>query len=193
MTAESMIPCTPEVMQTMMYRVTDVLLEYGVLPPPTDDSREEAERFTDSAMKVFQTHGLVNSDGDVAVGRCMLLPSQGADLSLLLVTPCPVDEYDDNLQRKPSPVRFDRTSEGAIVLTGRWFLSKVEELADDPAVPEELRDAARQFSRTVLVEPLILSLETPTVALDVRAQDENQILLEALPGGTTLTVTIQRV
>jgi hypothetical protein len=102
MAAESMIPCTPEVIQTMMYRVTDVLLEYGVLQPPTDDSQEEAERFSDSAMKVFQTHGFVNSDGDVAVGRCMLLPSHDAGLSLLLITPCPVDEYDDNLQRKPS-------------------------------------------------------------------------------------------
>jgi hypothetical protein len=193
MTAESMIPCTPEVMQTMMYRVTDVLLEYGVLQPPTDDSQDEAERFTDSAIKVFQTHGLVNSGGDVAVGRCMLLPSQGAGLSLLLVTPCPVDEYDDNLQRKPSPVRFDRTSEGAIVLPGRWFLTKVEEVADDPAVPEELRDAARQFSRTALVDPLILSPETPTVALNVRDQEDGKpTLLEALPGGTTLTVALSK-
>ena len=191
MTAESMIPCTPDVMQNMMYRVTDVLLEYGVLQPPTDDSQEEAERFTDSAMKLFEEHGLVNSNGDFAVGRCMLLPSQGVGLSLLLVTPCPVDEYDDNLERRPSPVRFERTSEGAIVLPRRWFLSKVEELADDPAIPEELRDAARQFSRTALVDPLILSLETPTVALNVGAQDESQVVLEALPGGTTFTVTPQ--
>jgi hypothetical protein len=192
MTAESMIPCTPDVIQTMMYRVTDVLLEYGVLPPPADDSQEEAERFAGSAMKLFQAHGLVNPGGDVAVGRCMLLPGQGAGLSLLLVTPCPVDEYDDNLQPKPSPVRFERTSEGAIVLPGRWFLSKVEDLADDSAISEEVRDAARQFSRTALVGPLILSLETPTVALNVRAQDGSPTLLEALPGGTTLTVTVQR-
>ncbi len=188
MTAESMIPCTPEVMQNMMYRVTEVLLEYGILRPPPDDSLEEAERFTNSAMEVFQAQGLVNSGGDVTVGRCMLLPSQSAGLSLLLVTPCPVDEYDDNLQRKASPVRFERTPEGAIVLPGRWFLTKMEELADNPAVPEDFRDTARQFSRTALVEPLILSSETPTVALNVCAQDGSQTLLEALPGGTTLTV-----
>jgi hypothetical protein len=192
MTAESMIPCTPEVMQNMMYRVTEVLLESGVLPPPPDDSLEEAERFTDSAMEVFQAQGLVNSGGEIAVGRCMLLPSQGAGLSLLLVTPCPVDEYDDNLQRKPSPVRFERTSDGAIVLPGRWFLTRVEELADNPAVPEDLRDTARQFSRTALVQPLILSSEIPTVALQVGAEDGSQTLLEALPGGTTLTVTISQ-
>ena len=190
MTAESMIPCTPEVMQSMMYRVTEVLLEYGVLPPPSDDSEEEAERFGDSAMEVLQAHGLVNSGGDVAVGRCMLLPSQGAGLSLLLVTPCPVDEYDDNLQRRPSPVRFERTPEGGIVLPGRWFLTRVEELADNPAVPGDLRDTARRFSRTAVMEPLILSPEIPTVALNVRAQDGSQTLLEALPGGTTLTVIL---
>jgi hypothetical protein len=192
MTAESMIACTPEVMQNMMYRVTEVLLEYGVLRPPPDDSLEEAERFTDSAMEVFQAQGLVNSGGEVAVGRCMLLPSQGTGLSLLLVTPCPVDEYDDNLQRKPSPVRFERTPEGAIVLPGRWFLTRVEELADNPAVSEDLRDTARQFSRTALVQPLILSPEIPTVALQVGAEDGSQTLLEALPGGTTLTVTISQ-
>jgi hypothetical protein len=190
MTAESMIPCTPEVMQTMMYRVTETLLEYGVLSPPTDDNQEEAERFADSAMELFQAHGLANSSGDVALGRCMLLPSQGTDLSLLLVTPCPVDEYDENLQRKPSPVRFDRTSEGAIVLPGRWFLTKLEELADNPAVPEKLQDTARQFSRTALGEPLILSPEIPTVALNVPAQNGSETVLEALPGGTTLTVTL---
>jgi hypothetical protein len=143
-------------------------------------------------MELFQAQGLVNSGGDVGVGRCMLLPSQGAGLSLLLVTPCPVDEYDDNLQRKPSPVRFERTPEGAIVLPGRWFLTKVEELADNPTVPEGLRDTARQFSRTALVQPLILTPEIPTVALNVTAQDGSETLLEALPGGTTLTVTLER-
>ena len=191
MTAESMVPVTPEVMQTMMYRVTEVLLEYGVLPPPVDDSREEAEHFTDSAMKLFQDHGLMNQSGEVALGRCILLPSQNEGLSLLLVTPCPVDEYDDNLQRKPSPVRFERTSEGAIVLPGRWFLTKVEEVADSPAVPEELRDTARRFSRTALVDPLVLSPQIPTVALNVSAQDGTATLLEALPGGTTLTVKLK--
>ena len=192
MTAESMVPCTPEVMQAMTYRVTEVLLEYGVLRPPPDDSLEEAERFTDSAMELFQAQGLVNSRGAVGVGRCMLLPSRGEGLSLLLVTPCPVDEYDDNLQRKPSPVRFERTPEGAIVLPGRWFLSKVEDLADNPTVPDGLRETARQFSRTALVQPLVLSPEIPTVALNVPTQDGSQVLLEALPGGTTLTVTLQR-
>ncbi|HKU53286.1 MAG TPA: hypothetical protein VJQ25_12500 [Nitrospira sp.] len=192
MTAESMVPVTPEVMQTMMYRVTEVLLEYGVLRPPPDDSLEEAEHFTDSAMKLFQDHGLMNQSGEVALGRCILLPSQNEGLSLLLVTPCPVDEYDDNLQRKPSPVRFDRTPEGAIVLPGRWFLTKIEELADNPTVSEDLRDTARRFSRTALVQSLILPSEIPTVALNVPAQDGSQTQLEALPGGTTLTVTVQR-
>ena len=74
MTAESMIPCTPEVLQHMMYRVTEVLLEYGVLVPPPDESEKEAERFTQSAMQVFNAQGLINSGGDIAVGRCLLLP-----------------------------------------------------------------------------------------------------------------------
>jgi hypothetical protein len=179
-------------MQTMMYRVTEVLLEYGILRPPPDNSLEEAERFTDSAMELFQAQGLVNSNGDVGVGGCMFLPSGGGRVSVLLVTPCPADEYDDNLQRKPSPVRFDRTPEGAIILPGRWFLTKIEELADNPTVSEELRTTARRFSRTARVQPLILPSEIPTVALNVPAQDGSQTQLEALPGGTTLTVTVQR-
>lgn len=191
MTAESMIPCTPEVLQHMMYRVTEVLLEYGVLVPPPDESEQEAERFMQSAMQVFNAQGLINSGGDIAVGRCLLLPNRGAGLSLLLVTPCPVDEYDDNLQRKPSPVRFERTSEGSIVLPGRWLLTKMEEVADNPAAPEDLRDAARQFSRSALVDQVLLSPEVQTVALKVDNQDGRQAVLEALPGGTTLTMTLQ--
>ncbi|MET0515345.1 MAG: hypothetical protein ABW047_08490 [Nitrospiraceae bacterium] len=85
-----------------------------------------------------------------------------------------MDEYDDTLRRKPSPVRFERTSDGDIILPGRRFLTKVEGLADNPVVPQEVRNTARLFSRIALVEPLILS-GIQTVSVTVRNRDGSEL------------------
>ena len=109
-------------------------------------------------------------------------------LSLLLVTPCPVDPYDENLRRKPSPVRFDRNSCGEIILPGQWLLTKVEELAHNPALDEEQRVAALRFSRVAMVGDIVLPAEMQTLALSVPNTDGTTTVLEALPGGYILNM-----
>ena len=99
-------------------------------------------------------------------------------------------QYDENLRRKPSPVRFDRNACGELILPGQWFLAKVEELANNPALGEEQRMAALRLSRVAMVEDIILPAEIQTLALSVPNADGTTTLLEALPGGYILNMNV---
>ena len=184
---ETMIPFTEDVLQQMLTRVLGELLANGLLEFEQDEAGDE--QIGDQFMELLRAQGLVDEHNSLPLGRCLLLPNQDGDLSLLLVTPCPADQYDENLRRKPSPVRFDRNAGGEIILPGQWFLAKVEELANNPALGEEQRMAALRFSRVARVEDIILPPEMPTLALSVPNTDGTTTVLEALPGGTILNMT----
>jgi hypothetical protein len=186
--SETMIPYTENVVQQMITRVLDELIAHGLLEFEQDEAGYD--KLVDQFMELLRAQGLVDEQNGLPLGRCLVLPSQDRDLSLLLVTPCPVDPYDENLQRKPSPVRFDRNSRGEIILPGQWFLNKVEDLADNPALGEEQRMAALWFSRRAMVEDIILSAEMQTLALSVPNADGTTTVLEALPGGYILNMNV---
>ena len=183
---ETMIPFTENVLRQMMTRVLDELLAHDLLEFEQDEAGDE--KIGDQFMELLRAQGLVDEHNSLPMGRCLVLPSQDGDLSLLLVTPCPVDPYDENLRRKPSPVQFDRNSRGEIILPGQWFLNKVEDLADNPALGEEQRMAALWFSRSAMVEDIILPAEMQTLGLSVPNADETTIVLETLPEGYILNM-----
>ena len=185
---ENMIPFTKNVLEQMMTRVVDELIAHGLLEFEQDD--EGCDKTAEQFMELLKAQGLVDEQNSVPLGRCLVLPSQDLDLSLLLVTPCPVDPYDENLWRKPSPVRFDRNAYGEIILPGQWFLAKVEELANNPALDEEQRLAALRFSRVAMVEDIILPADIQTLALPVPNADGTTSVLEALPGGYILNMSV---
>jgi len=183
-----MIPFTENVLRQMMTRVLDELIAHGLLEFEQDEAGYE--KAGHQFIELLRAQGLVDEHNGVPMGRCLLLPSQDHDLSLLLVTPCPVDPYDENLRRKPSPVRFDRNACGEIILPGQWLLTKVEELANNLALGEEQRMAALRFSRVAMVEDIILPAEIQTLALSVPNADGTTTLLEALPGGYILNMNV---
>jgi len=185
---ETMIPFTENVLRQMLTRVLDELLAHDLLEFDQDEAGDE--QIGDQFMELLRAQGLVDDHNGLPMGRCLVLPSQDGDLSLLLVTPCPVDQYDENLRRKPSPVRFDRNSCGEIILPGQWLLTKVEELANNPALGEEQRMAALRFSRVAMVRDLVLPAEMQTLALSVPNPDGTTTVLEALPGGYILHMTV---
>jgi hypothetical protein len=185
---ETMIPFTEDILRQMMTRVLDELLAHGLLE--FEQYEDGHEKIGDQFIELLRAQGLVDEHNGIPMGRCLLLPSQDRDLSLLLVTPCPVDPYDENLRRKPSPVRFDRNACGEIILPGQWLLAKVEELANNPALGEEPRRAALRFSRVAMVEDLILPAEMQTLALSVPNPDGTTTVLEALPGGYIVNMNV---
>lgn len=182
MDLSSMIPYTKEVEQQMTARVLDVLVEHGMIEPPDGDADEEQERAVDDLMGLLDAQGLTNEHGEAEAGRCLVIPSHGEGITLLLATPCPADEYDEQLKRKPSPVRFDRNANGTIVLPPRWLVSKIEDLADNPMLPDEARENARIASRTVRISDGV-PVQSPTVAIPLRNDDGSTTVLEALPAG----------
>src|SRR5215467_2116838 len=185
---ETMIPFTEDVLRQMLTRVLDELLAHGLLEFEEDETGDE--QIGDQFMELLRAQGLVDDHNGLPLGRCLVLPSQDGDLSLLLVTPCPVDQYDENLRRKPSPVRFDRNACGELILPGQWFLAKVEELANNPALGEEQRMAALRLSRVAMVEDIVLPAEMQTLALSVPNPNGTTTVLEALPGGYILNMNV---
>lgn len=185
---ETMIPFTENVLRQMMTRVLDELLAHGLLEFEQYEAGDE--KAGDQLMELLRAQGLVDEHNAIPLGRCLVLPGQDRDLSLLLVTPCPVDPYDENLRRKPSPVRFNRNACGEIILPGQWLLTKVEELANNLALGEEQRIAALRFSRVARVEDILLPAEMQTLALSVPNADGTTTVLEALPGGYILNMSV---
>lgn len=178
-----MIPYSKALMESMFAQVAAILLDQGVL-----DSRDDEEAFADDVLNLLRTHGHLNADDEIVLGRFLLLPSQPPEVSLLLASPLPVDLYDDALHRKPSPVHFRRTPSGQIVFTSRMMLTVLEELASNPAASEEMRTLFLNYSRYAPpLDDIVLPPQVETVALPTESHD----LVEAILPGWILTVHLE--
>lgn len=178
-----MIPYSDTAMGEMFAHMAEIMVEHGLVEP-----QDDAEAFAADVMSLLRSQGHVNDNGDVILGRFILLPSHSPEISLLLVSPLPADPYDDELRRKPSPIQFDRTASGRIMFPSRMLLTIIEELASNPVVPEELQTLFLNFSRCALPFPDIeLPLEVETVALPTEKHD----IVEALIPGWILTVNLE--
>jgi hypothetical protein len=183
---QQMVPCTAAVMQQMTIRAMEIMLECRLMEIGKDD-----DETADNAMAVLRAQGHIGADDNIKMGQCLLLPPRESGISLLLVSPCPADGYDDDLRLKPSPVRFERTAEGEIMLPARWFITKIDALAENPAADAALQTMALQLSRRAeCPDVMVLPFEMPTVALLVNNADGTQTIYEALPGGTVLHLKI---
>jgi len=179
-----MIPCTEVIMNKMMGAVLDIMVESGSV-----DGEEDAETMTAQFMQVCREQGLITESGDMPLGQCILLPSPG--IRLLVVTPWPADWYGPELQRKSSPIQFERTEQDEIILPFRWILGKLEELAGNPAASEALRTFALNVSRRAESQPdLTLPASVETVALKVADdKDGTTTITEALTPGFVLSLS----
>lgn len=164
--------------------VMKIMADRGLID--TDDTRDPI----DQARDVFKRNGLVASssysrDSDtMKLGQCVLLPSEGETVYLLLVTPLPADEYTADLRRKPSPILFERTDSDQIIIPGRMLLAMLEDLAENPEASEELATRALNLSRrSAPIPDQVLPLETGTVALEVKQLDGGSRTFEAILGG----------
>ena len=179
-----MIPCTEAIMNKMMSAVVKIMVESGLV-----DDEEDEETMADQSMQVLREQGLVDESGNVKMGECILLPSPG--IRLLVATPCPADEYGPELQRKSSPVQFERTEQDEIILPFRWVLGKLEELASNPAASEALRTWALNFSRRAeSQQDLVLPASVETVALKVDGKDGTTTIIEALMAGCVISISV---
>jgi hypothetical protein len=176
-----MIRCTDSVMAQMHARVMEIMHERGLIVLGGDPEANAGE-----VERVLAANGCLNERGDTIMGRPIFLPGVGAEFALLLVTPCPADEYDDHLQPKPSPIKFARTSSGQVVVPARWIMTKLEELAQNPSAPEDKRARALTISRRGITDDTVLPLEAQTVAIQVRDRTKGAIEIEALPAGILL-------
>jgi hypothetical protein len=184
-----MVPCTNSVMASMTLNVMRVMIERGLL---TASSTDDPEAVADRIESVLKAQGLTNSAGDLPMGKCLLLPgSNEREFALLLVSPCPADEFDRNLRRRVSPIKFRRTDRNGIAVPGRWLVDKFEELATNTAAPEELRSLARTLSRRADVPDTVLDATVDTVALTVKDADGSLTVIEALPSGVVITITAE--
>ncbi len=178
-----MIPCTEAIMNKMMGAVLEIMVKSGLV----DDEKDE-ETMAEQSIQVLREQGLINESGDVVMGQCILLPSPG--IRLLVMTPCPADLHGPELQRKPSPVQFERTEQDEIILPFRWILGKLEELAGNPAASEALRTFALNVSRRAESQPdLVLPASIETVALKVEEKDGTTSITEALPAGFVISLS----
>lgn len=178
-----MIPYSNSAMGEMFAYMTEIMVEHGLVEP-----QDDAEAFAGGVMNLLQFQGHVNDNGDVILGRFILLPSHSPAVSLLLVSPLPADPYDDELRRKPSPIQFGRTASDQIVLPSRMMLTIIEELASNPIVPEELQVLFLNFSRCALpFSDIVLPPEVETIALPTEKHD----VVEALMPGCILTVNLE--
>ncbi len=178
-----MIPYSDAAMGEMFAHMAEILVEHGLVEPQAD-----AEAFAGDVMNLLHSQGQVNDNGDVILGRFILLPSQSPEISLLLVSPLPADPYDEEIRRKPSPIQFGRTADDRIVFPSRMVLTIIEELASNPVVSEELQMSFLNFSRCALPFPDIeLPLDVETVALPTDKHD----IVEALMPGWILHVNLE--
>jgi len=187
---QKMIPCTESLMHEMLANVMRVMQERGLIQRVgTDD-----DALLDQIMNVLDLQGQKWMDDDVVIGQCVLLPPRPPrelGFSLLLITPCPADEYDDELRRKPFPIQFDRTAQGEVILPARWLITQLERLAENPAAATALQTMALQLSRRADIRDMVMPREMTTVAITVNNADGTQSVYEAIPGGGVLDLDFE--
>lgn len=185
MRSNQMIPFASRHMTIMAARAMGIMLEHGLFERSHNDA-ENADRMVD----VMRAHGCMDHTGEnVIIGRCVLLRHTEYGFALLPVTPCPADEYDSNLRRKPSPVLFARTARGEIVVPGRWLVAKLEALAGNPSASDEVRALANRIAQRsrLQLSAILLPSDVATFALTTRECDGGTRVVEALPGGCVLS------
>ena len=73
------------------------------------------------------------------------------------------------------------------MLSGRWPLARLEDLAGDPVASNEVRaQAVNMPRRSVDVGPIVLPVDMETVALQVADNDGKVMTIEALLPGSVI-------
>lgn len=155
-------------------------------------TQEEAEQWRDLARQ----YGFVNEQADFALGRFIFgrfgLERVGAArMYVRFITPVPAGPYTDDLQRKTSPILFDRTAEGEVILPGRWWQLAFERLSEDEQAPADVRQRAAVVARQARFSDAVLPADVETIA--ILAPDENGQLVphEAVPPGTEAVILVE--
>jgi hypothetical protein len=178
-------------MHEMFARVMAVMQEQGVIKRiGTDEDADDA--LVEQVMDVLEFQGHRGNVDNFALGIVVLLPPRESGFSLLLVTPCKADEYDDELVRKPFPIQFDRTACGEVILPARWLITQLEALAKNPAAAPSLQTMALQLSRRGDIPATVMPRDTSTTAVTVGNADGTQSVYEALPGGNIIDIEFRQ-
>ena len=154
--------------------------------------RKITQKGADRWIAMARERGLVNEDGELALGRFQVEAAPNGQLRLTFLTPLVAGTYSEALQRKTPPILFDRTPEGQIIIPGRWWQSMFETLAALDAVPEGERQLSAVAARHVVVEDALLPPETDTIEMRVPDEDGAYVTHEAVPPGTVLCVNLRK-
>ena len=91
------------------------------------------------------------------------------------------------LRLKASPVLFDRTPEGHILIPSWEWASMFEALSHNPTYPQAWRDNALRSSREDDFHDAVLPLDTQTIEVMMSDHQGGFLVVEALPPGTRVT------
>ena len=152
-------------------------------------TQKEAEEWTTLAAE----HGFVNDEGGIALGRFTIDEEESVDKRIVIriVTPiiAPLYTHQGNKLKSP-PILFDRTTDGQIIIPGRWWADMFDRMSGDSKISEPIAEKAFLVSRKSEVPDMFLPPSTDTISF--RAPDENGqvITFEALPPGGKIVLNL---
>jgi hypothetical protein len=106
------------------------------------------------------------------------------EIVVRVVTPLGADDHTETLERKTSPILFDRTPDGGVRVPWRWWQRWFERLG---ASNRWSADVARRGE----FEDCVLPATTDTVAMVGEDATGAPLTWEVLPPGTLLTVRVR--
>lgn len=151
---------------------------------------------TEEWRALARQYGFVNEQGDFALGRFVFekfgLERAGAGrVYVRFITPVTAGLYTEDLQRRTPPILFDRTSEGQVIIPGRWWQSSFERFSEDPAAPADVRRQAARIARHGRFSDAVLPADVETIAILVPDEKGEPVPHEALPPGTRAIILVE--
>ncbi|MDA2916860.1 hypothetical protein MYX64_08490 [Nitrospinae bacterium AH_259_B05_G02_I21] len=156
--------------------------------------RRQTQQEVDQWMERARQHGLVDDQGNWEVGRSIIEGivegSEGREVNIRIITPILATLRTENLELKSLPIRFDRTSDGQIIIPGRWWASSFEEMSLDDEHSPGVRQEAALASRKFNFEDILLPADTDTIEVLVPDDDGNPVPYEALKPSTCVKLSL---
>jgi hypothetical protein len=145
-------------------------------------------------IRLARQYGGMDEHGNLlADGRVLIEAVDEAErrITARLITPLRAGIYTDDLQRKPPPFLFDRTRDGRVMLPGRWFVTVLEGIRDDPTRPAAERAlAARARTAGQFLDVMIPAFLVTRTTVTWSATGE-EVECELLSPPLTLTIRLQ--
>jgi len=153
--------------------------------------RKPTQQETDQWIELARQHGFVVEQGKFTLGQYTVEDVEGWEMTIRFITPLPAGLFTENLEPKSPPIRFDRTSEGQIIIPGRWWADLLERLSMADEFPPDVRHDAALASRMLNFEDILLPANTDTIDILAPDSDGNLVSHEAIKPDTCVKLSPQ--